>query len=150
VNETALVQHSPTSGTDGGTATSGSYQTRTLDTLVNPHAVTWISLASNQVTLSAGTYNVSGFASAYRIDNHTAQLYNVTDAATQVLGMTATNNSSDFTATSSQIFGTFTITGTKVFEVRHRVQTTKASNGYGLSSGFGHNELYVNVMFTKM
>jgi hypothetical protein len=42
-----------------------------------------------------------------------------------------------------------TITGTKAFEVRHRCGVTKATDGFGFSSGFG-TEVYTRVAIEKI
>ena len=85
--ESALLEvvHEETSGTSGGTATSGSFQTRTLNT-VKTNEITGASLSSNQITLPSGTYFCDAVAPCYSINHHKSLLYNVTDATEVLFG----------------------------------------------------------------
>jgi hypothetical protein len=149
LNDYILIEDQKTSGTDGGTATSGSWETRTLNTEVyddGGHA----SLSSNQITLAAGTYRFLISAPAHRVNNHRVKLYNVTDALDVKLGTSEwCDTSSDEAQTRSIVAGQFTIATPKVFEVRHRVFVTQATNGYGIGNGFGV-EVYTIAEFWKV
>jgi hypothetical protein len=140
-----LIRDEQTSGTGGGTFTSGSYQTRTLNTEVHDTA-NLASVASNQITLAAGTYRCRIVAPAFRCGDHKAKLYNVTDSADVIIGTSALAQTGANTTTSySFIVGRFTIAATKVLEVRHRASTTQASNGFGSAVSFGDVEVYTVV-----
>lgn len=147
------LQQQETSGTAGGTATSGSWERRdlntevadtgnncTLDTVTNP----------GRFTLDAGTYEITATLSFRRIDAYQARLYNITDASSVVLGVVG---NSDSTANSpperSMVRGRFTIAGSKDFEVQSQVQTTASTTGYGVASSFG-TEVYVDVVIHKI
>lgn len=140
----ALVREEQTSGTDGGTFTSGAYQTRVLNTVVYD-AGSIVSLSSNQVTLQAGTYRFRVYAPGYGIGRHKARLYNITDAAVVVLGTSARSDAVEAVVSSSEVVGRFTIASAKVFEVQHRCSTTKATDGFGSNSGLGDNEVYAYI-----
>lgn len=146
--QTAVFNESQASGTDGGTATSGSYLTRVLNT--TQKAQGWASLASNQITLQAGTYQVAAYA-PYVVGAtpaaHKTQFYNVTDAAVAILGCNAYVGA--LTQDHSFVSGTITIAAAKTFELRHRVGVTVATNGFGVSCGFGDSEIYSVVTITK-
>lgn len=115
---------------DGGTFTAGADQTRTLQTEYDPDSI--VVLAANQFTLEAGTYRVLIRAPALQVGAHAAHLYNVTDAAIEIDGAQSFNATAAAQAqTDSMIRGEFTIAAAKVFEVRHRCATTKATNGFG-------------------
>lgn len=143
------VQDQKASGTDGGTFTSGAWRTRTLNTEVT-NEITSASLASDQITLPAGTYFISAFAPAGTVLNHKAKLYNVTDASDTLLGTTEYSTNSASIITKSTINGRFTIADTKVFEVQHRCNTSKASTGLGFASNFSVIEIYTDVMIWKV
>ena len=67
-----------TAGTAGGTFTAGAWRTRGLATEVT-NTISGASLAANQITLAAGTYDIDAHAVAFRVDGHVAKLYNITD-----------------------------------------------------------------------
>ena len=146
------------SGTAGGTATSGSYQTRTLNTLSDPSGIV-TSLASNQFVLPAGEYYIEAEAPAAAvgqqvIGKHKAKLRNITDGVDSIIG-TATAaqgnpTSSVIISSTSNIKGNLVISSSKTFEVQHRVETTRAGDGFGTPSSFGDNEVYTIVKITKV
>lgn len=151
-----LIQDRKTSGTNGGTFTSGSWQTRDLNTIVDD-AGTIASVSSNQFTLPAGTYRIRAKCPAQYVYQHQGRLYNITDTAVQqstggfdILG------TSEYTAalavtsyvTSTVIEGRFTIAGTKTFEIQHQCGTTKTGDGFGVAGSLGA-EVYTTVELIK-
>jgi len=132
----------------GGTFTLGAWRTRDLNT-INTN-ITGVSLAANQFTLPAGTYKILGVAPAYAVDNHKALLYNVSDASNEILGSSTYGSNSDLVQASSIIEGVFTIANTKIFEIRHRCTTTRATNGFGLACSLGVGEVYTQVEIIKI
>ena len=144
-----LIREEQAQNTDGGTFTSGSWQTRVLNTEVSDtggHAT----LASNQITLAAGTYEVSIAAPAYAVNRHQARLQNVTDATTTIIGMSFYIGAAAGDGMSvSLIKGKFTIAGSKAFEVQHQCQTTKTTNGYGTAANFT-TEVFTVAEFWKV
>lgn len=140
-----LLQEQQASGVDGGNFTSGDWRTRTLNTEVTDTAGI-CTLAANQFTLAAGTYQFYATVPAFRVDDHQAILYNVTDAETTIIGTSEHNGSSDAAAiqTASVIAGEFTITETTTFEIQHQCQTTRNADGFGVGAGFT-TEIYTQV-----
>lgn len=137
-----LIRDEKSSGTAGGTFTSGAWQTRDLNTEVTDtggHA----SVASNQITLAAGTYRCNIMCPAVGVATHQAKLYNTTDTADIILGMNAESTGSAI-GSYSIITGRFTITASKVLEVQHRCEATVAGSGFGFASGWG-TEVYTTV-----
>lgn len=125
-----------TAGTDGGTFTSGAWRTRVLTT---EHANTGghASIASNQITLAAGTYRARIVAPAVLVDTHQARLRDITNTATLLVGTSVEAPSP------SIIVGRFTLAGTTVLEIQHQCQTTRATDGFGANANFGEVEKYV-------
>ena len=149
--ESVVYQDQKASGTAGGTFTSGSYATRTINTLSNPAGATWAGTpSSNQFTLAAGTYRVNGYATASSVGLHKAKLYNVTDSSDTVIGTSEQTVTSSVDTGASKIQGVFTITGTKTFEVRHRCSTTNADDGFGVANSYGDVEVYTSLEFEKI
>jgi hypothetical protein len=144
-----IVQETQASGTDGGTFTSGAWRTRTLNT-TQINTIGGASLASNQVTLPAGTYRVTGSCSGFAVNAHMAAIYNVTNSAFLVYGSQEFVGSADGIITRSDINAVFTIAGTKVLEVRHRCQTTRATDGFGRSASFSVPNIYAQMSFEKI
>jgi hypothetical protein len=139
------------SGTAGGTATSGSYQTRTLNTLSDPSGIV-TSLASNQFTLPAGEYYIEASAPACFVGSHKAKIRNVTDAVDAIIGTSEVIQSSTTgeAQTRSIISGSITLSSIKTFELQHRVVVTRATDGFGQECVFGDNEVYSIIKITKV
>jgi hypothetical protein len=143
------IRDEKAAGTDGGGFTSAAWQTRTLNT-EHSDAGGHASLASNQITLAAGTYLAEIACPAIAVNAHQARLYNITDSATTLVGTSSYCGNGSTQATVSTITGRFTIAASKVFEVQHRCETTKATNGYGDANNFGEVEVYTVARFWKV
>ncbi len=144
-------QDQQTQNTAGGTFTSGAWRTRTLNTEVSDIGG-FGTLASNQVTLTAGTYIVRAVAPAFGVDRHQLRLRNVTDGATLATGVVAFAANSGGTPTDqtyAELNGVFTIGASKAIELQHQGQTTKATNGFGIEANFT-TEVYAVVEFWKI
>lgn len=42
------------------------------------------------------------------------------------------------------------LTSTKVFEIQHRCESTRANDGFGLATGFGGTEVYTIVAISRI
>lgn len=152
-NEIVFLKDVETSGTDGGTFTAGAWRTRVLNTLQNLGSYAWVtSPSSNQWTLTAGSYEVEATAPAYGVYNHKAKLKNITDASDQCLGSSEyASGAGPNGQTRSTINCSFTIAGTKTFEIQHYSSNTNSSSGFGIGySGAGVTELYTVVKIQKI
>lgn len=148
--QTVFVRDVKASGTDGGTATSGSWLTRTLNTLTNPGSFAWVSLASNQITLTAGTYDISASAPFFSVNSCKAKLANITDSTDSIIGSSSYSLNSSSNCVLSVLADRITIASTKVFEIQYRVSVTKTTDGLGPQCTFGVNEVYTTVQITKV
>lgn len=137
-----------TAGTTAGTQSGGSYIARTLNT-VKTNTITGASVAANQITLPAGEYSIFASVPGYNCSNHKTLLYNVTDAADIIYGTSEQAGSSDATQSRSWLRGRFTLTGTKVLEIRQRIGTGNA-NALGNAANDGTVEIYTDVEITKI
>lgn len=134
------------SGTISGTFTNGAWRTRDLNTERTDsggHA----SLASNQLTLAAGTYDCLISAPAYHVDYHQARLRDITNGATLLMGTSEISAAADLVATRSVIVGSITLAGSTVLEVQHQCLTT-FSSGFGATASFG-TEVFTVAQFWK-
>lgn len=143
------VVHELASGNSGGTATSGSFQTRTLNT-VKTNEITGASLSSNQITLPSGTYFCDAVAPCYSVSYHKSILYNTTDATEVLFGTNSMAHPTYGNVTDSHIYGRFTISAQKVFELRTRVQTSRSTNGFGLGHSYSVTEKFSSVKIWKV
>lgn len=143
-----LIEDQKASGTEGGTFTSGAWQTRDLNTIVSDtggHS----SLASNQITLAAGTYRFKGGGQAARVNTHKLRLQNITDATTIKIGVNERSDSGTSIINKSLLQGKFTINTSKVLELQHRSFTTGVTFGFGNAASFGVVEIYSFIELFK-
>lgn len=136
--------------TQGGGSTSGSFQTRTLQTEVaDPSGI--CTLSSNQFTLSAGDYKVWAAATIVGSAQCRTRIQNVTDGTTLVLSQSEyAGTGAGVNSISPQVVGTFTVAASKALELQSRVNTTRATDGYGVAANFGVNEEYAYVYLEKI
>jgi hypothetical protein len=113
----------------GGSSIAG-IQTRTLNT-VTTNTITGASLASNQVTLPAGTYRIEASAPATFAGTgaHRVLLKNVTSASYIASGQRRASTSSADTL--SHISTIITLASTTIFQLDHEIQTAYTTYGLG-------------------
>ena len=123
-------------GKNGGTATSGSWQTRDLNTeIADPSGI--VSISANEFTLAAGNYLITWSAPAGDVRGHQSRLYDVTGTAEVGVG-TSEYSYTDYDG-ETRSMGALRVTpsGSNVYRIEHRVNTTKADRGYGTGTGWG-------------
>ncbi len=143
-----LVREDQTAGTDAGTFTTGAWRTRSMNTEhidVGSNAT----VAANQITLSAGTYEFRISAPGYKCNLHQCRLYNATSAAAVGVGTVVRSAAGDDTVARSEAVGRFVIAAPTVFEVQHICSTTRASDGFG-PAGNLDTEVYAVAEFWKI
>ena len=140
------VRDEKSSGTAGGASVVG-WQTRTLNTIVT-NEISGASLASNTITLPAGSYEIDATVPGMRTGGHRARLYNVTGSTTILLG---TNEHSDSSAgtTRSLIRGRFTLTASTDVRVDHYCASAVATFGLGFATSQG-TEHYTDALIRKV
>lgn len=146
----AVLSEQQASNTNSGQFTSGSWQTRVINTEQDPDSI--VSISSNKFIPIAGTYKIYAVCPAYAVSGHKAKLYNVTAATDVLFGQDSYGllGSGDAQVT-SDIIGTFTANGTDEYEIRHYCNVTRATNGYGVSTIIASvNEVYLLVELMKI
>tara|TARA_R110000868_G_C10486010_1_gene729732 strand:- start:1 stop:504 length:504 start_codon:yes stop_codon:yes gene_type:complete len=135
---------------EGGTFTSGAWQTRDLNTeLDDPSNI--VTISSSQFTLQAGTYLIEWSTPAYKIDRHFSRLQNITDSTTDAEGTTEYGITTAMVQSISLGAAVVTVATAKVFEIQHQCTATKAVNGFGISSNTsGVNSVYTLVKIHKI
>ena len=140
----AIFRDEKNSSTDGGTFTSGAFRTRDLNnTQINQ--ISGASLASNQITLPAGTFYISAFLGVYGVLGNQARLQNITDSTTTIVGVSEYSVSGSPTS----LEGVFTIAASKVFELQHRGENTISGYGFGIKNSFSDN-FYTLITIAKV
>jgi hypothetical protein len=143
------VRDEKSNGTGGGVATNGA-TARTLNT-VKVNTISGASLASNAVTLPAGTYEYVGSVPGYQCNAFQAQLWNSTDGAAVDMGTSETSTASSGAQARSVVRGTFTITSSKSFQLRHlQVNGSAGTFGQPASNANSVAEVYAEILFRKI
>lgn len=138
----------------GGTFTQGAWRTRVINT-EDSDASSICSIASNQITLAAGTYICSILCPSFGVNQNGAILYNITDSEITLIGIPQHNYYfATYAVVSgglSAIKGKFTIAVETVFEVQHYCKLTRASNGFGVAlSVAGVDSVYTVAEFWRV
>ncbi|MCL1599814.1 MAG: hypothetical protein M3094_11560, partial [Actinomycetia bacterium] len=102
------VWHEETASTNGGAATSGSFETRTLNTETT-NEIDGATLASNVITLPPGTYWLNGWCAGHACDLYKSRVYDITASATLIVGSSERATSSSRHVTRSTVSGRFTL-----------------------------------------
>ena len=137
---------------NGGTLATGSFVTRTLNTVMT-NEITGASLSSNQIILPSGTYFLTARVPAFRVERLKTRLRNITDSTNTLIGtsehfLPAAEQSGD-----SKLCGRFTIAAQKTFEVQCRIQTSNNSLDGGVEAGSATGsltEVYTDVQIWKV
>jgi hypothetical protein len=143
----ACVVDQKAQNTSGGTFTSGAWRTRDLNTEVNDSDGI-VSVASNQMTLGAGTYRIIAYAPGYNVNFHQTRLYNITDSSVVLLGSSEYADNTSISYGKSFVVGRFTLSASKVLELQHICSATKPDNGFGVQANHA-SEIYAAVVLEK-
>lgn len=147
-NQMLYVREEQSSGTNAGTFTSGAWRTRVLNTS-KVNTISGASLASNQITLPAGTYWIEASAPAYQTNGHLLKLYNTTTAADVIIGTGGFSPNGVTTSdTRAFVVGQFVLTSASVLELQHRCTTTSTTLGLGIAVSHG-TEVYADVVIWR-
>lgn len=146
-----LIEDQKASTTPGGTLTANTWVTRDLNTEQSDtggHA----SVASNQITLAAGTYEIEASCPGYYCGFHKARLYNVTDTAVALVGTSEISyTTASIAGNCSFIKGKITIAASKVLELQHFCTVTHATYGAGAPTGAASTvEVYSQILLSKV
>jgi len=143
------IRDEKTAGTNGGTFTSGAWQTRDLNTTLT-NEISGASLAANVITLPAGTFYIEARAPARQVNGHKVKLRNTSDTSDVIIGSSETHDTVTTGQTTSFVTGRFTIAATKNFELQHQCITTRAANGFGEGTDIVVVEVYAEVKIWKV
>lgn len=140
-----------TSGTPGGSFTANVWSVRTLNNeKYDTYNLGTLNTGTSQFSLNSGVWQIRAEAPAYGVGKHQCRIFNATD------GVVVSNGDSSYSSTSnssiSVAVGTVSITPglTKTFQIEHRCEVTRLTNGFGIACSFGNNEVYTIVTCTKI
>ena len=146
----SIFNETQSSGTQGGTATSGSYVKRVLNT-TDTNNISGCSIATSIVTLAtSGTYYLQGIIPCWRTDGVKARLQNTTASTTIALGTVGNSNTTDNSQNFATVQGYITTSVSTNIELQGRVTTTAASSGAGRAASFGDDEIYAQLFIIKV
>ena len=164
LHHSLIIAHTQASGTDGGTATSGSWEIEPFNTILEDTAELEGD-AENPViihddgafTLPAGLWHVDIRVPRQAVNQFRARLFNVTgnavqtyvDNTTEMYGTNGYANSTNVGFAYSLIRGRFLLTDNTKLRVETRVTTTKATTGKGVASSLS-TEVYAQAHFRRL
>lgn len=137
--EYILIRDEAANGVNAANVTQAGWRQRDLDVEVFDTGG-FAALASNQITLEAGTYEVHAGCPVSTSQNHRCRLQNITAGATLAEG---TNTGLGGVA---MVFGQFTITVQSVLQLQHWITTTTSG---GLAVSTGETEKYAFVYLIR-
>jgi hypothetical protein len=145
----AIFNETQASATAGGTSVATTYTKRTLNTtVINNIGAT---LTSSVIALVAGTYRVFAMSPFFNPTAVSIRLRNTTDSTTTIAGVNNYSGPTSGAGCYAQLDGTFTITGTKNFEVQYFCNNGVATNGLGVNlSSAGVSEIYTQITIVKV
>jgi len=143
------IEDQKPANTQGGTSVAGAWTQRVLNTVVT-NSISGASLASNRITLPAGTYFVEASAPAYGSSRHKLKLYNYTDSTDILIGSSEQVYYGADVQTRSHVKGPFTLDAQHEVELRHRVENGFTAAGFGIESNMGVIEVYSQIEIRKI
>lgn len=136
-------------GTAGGASVAG-WQTRVLNTTVT-NSIPGVVLAANQITLPAGTFDISATAPAYRAGRTKSRIRNITSGTTLLVGDSDYNLSAADSAISfCRVVGRITLAGSTVIALQHFFTTTNPAIGLGVETSSGEVEIYAEILINTV
>jgi len=152
-NKLLHIRDERATNTAGENSVGAAYTKRTLQT-TKTNEISGASLASSVITLPSGTYYIEAYCYAYGGNNGHIRLRNTSDSTTALVGLNTNprqSGSDTLTTAITSLRGRFTIAAQKNFEIQHYVETTSASNGFGLPVNDGAEvEVYADVQIWKV
>jgi hypothetical protein len=151
VPQILIVEEQQANGTNAATYSSGSFVTRTLNTIIT-NTISGASLSSNQITLPAGTYRINAIGPMVSGGSFNtfskAALYNVTASSNILLGTNAF--SFNFGGIiNSVVSGVFTLTSSSVLAFQQYFSTTSIYMA-GINVSSGQVESYTHIEITRL
>jgi len=110
----------------------------------------WGSLSAGAITLAIGTYRVKARANAFDVEAHRLRLYDNTATAAIMYGDCVVADATNNVSSTAFLSGEFAITVASELELEHWTAAAKPTNGLGLPSSSGTNEIYATLELWKI
>lgn len=161
-----ILQLEP-SGTQGGDSTPyvGGYLARVLNAgfpALNPAggsllesttiAGLVLDTSTNRISIRAGTYIIDACCPVVSIGRHRARLYDIVNSFVLAVASNSYESNGAYEGDTSNILGTIVISSDTELELQHQVEGAGLvpTVGMGLACGFGDDEVYSQIRFTKI
>ena len=143
----AIFNETQATGTSGGTNVLNTWTKRTLNTTVI-NQISGCSISSSVITLGAGVYMLRATSPFVFTNNAKIRLRNTSDGSTTLVGIPGYTNSA--AGGISTIDGSFTLTGSKNFEIQYYTQLVQTAYGLGLAGGGSESEIFTTVYIQQV
>ena len=146
----AIFQDQRSSGTSHGNLTTGAFTKRTLNTSV-VNNITGCSLASSVITLTAGSYLISAYATFYRTDLFQLRLRNTTAGTTLQTGLNGMADADDDNGDvqNGLLNGYITLTSSTNLELQYYADINYNTNSGGVATSYG-TEVYASLTIQQV
>jgi hypothetical protein len=144
----AFLTHRESSGVAGGTS-AAVWTSRKVNYLTGETSFISLDAGNIEFTLDAGTYDIWASLPIFSSIKNSHRLYNVTDSALEVQGTSGYDGGGN-ASTRGLVIGRFTIAAEKIFKLETNVQNALATQGHGVASGRGGEEVYSLVEIVKV
>jgi len=144
------VRHVTSGSTQGGTATSGAWTTRVMNTVVDTWSI-GITLSSNEFTLPAGNFELIGIQHNHQLTRMNLRFWNV-DSSEQLgtQGLTAYAASGDTTNALAIVNWSGTLVTATTIRLEYRVTSSIDDNDLGVTAiDTGIDVIHAEVKITK-
>jgi len=145
----AFFREEQTSGTNAATLTSATWNNRVLNTTV-VNAITGCSLSSNTIILPAGTYHIRALSPIHASSGNNGyciqRVYNDSDSATIVQGITVGVESSELDVIEAQTI--FTLAAQKTISIDTYIDNGGCDGGQAFA--LGYTEIYTEVFIERL
>ncbi|MCJ2183131.1 hypothetical protein MTR62_10570 [Novosphingobium sp. 1949] len=125
-----ILEGKAAANASGGAAASGR-NTRSLATTTLNRRTLATNIANGSFTLPAGTYRITAWAQAYRVDEHTLFLRDTTSATDITQGSTEFSDAAGSVPSTSRIDHVFTLTASTALSLQHYCKSANTTDGLG-------------------
>ena len=145
--QSMLALDEKASGTGGGAATIGAWADHVINT-VKTNTIAGASLASNQITLPAGRYEISAQVVGFWLSGFKARIRNITDS--QTLGVGMSTHATAAAVQVSEARAAFTLSASKTIAIQYFAGTSTYGGTLGAPVSSAEAEVYASVLIRKI
>lgn len=147
-NELLHITHEEADGVSGGASVTNTWNTRPINA-VKVNEISGASLATNQITLPAGTYYIEAQSYVFEANRNKLRLRNITDSTSILIGINGFASVPDNDNQIASLRGRFVLTATKTLEIQHWTESGFAISGLGSITNDTEVEVYADITIWK-